>query len=186
MTAIKYRFIAVSCAAAIVSATANAAQNDPVLLPNALLRDFTGYTLTVAPARAPLAEFIDAYRTVVRQVYSPGRRLRKLVDDLSYFLPRGFWFPAMLDTIDTLAVDATPDPRRSLIAGTDTAPPEMVPLDVSDFRSEEERAQVMGPWRVTDQRGTVLPQWLTARAVFERKPRRIEVEQQSSVAVGAG
>ena len=163
-----------------------AAQSAPVLLPNALLRDFTGYTLTVAPAQAPLPEFIDAYRALVRQVYSPGRRLRKLADDYSYFLPRGFWFPALLDTIDTLAVNATPDPGRSLIAGTDTAPPEMVPLDVSDFRSEEEQAQIMGPWRVTDERGIVLPQWLTARAVFERRPRQAEFERQSSVAVGAG
>lgn len=163
-----------------------AARNDPAMLPNALLRDFTGYTLTVAPARAPLAEFIDGYRALVRQVYSPGRRLRKLADDLSYFLPRGYWFPALLDCIDTLAVDATPDAGRSLIAGTDAAPPESVPFEASDFRAEEERSQVMGPWRVTDERGAVLPQWLSAQPVFERGTRRIAGEHRKSLAVSSG
>jgi len=148
-----------------------AARPQPALLPGALLRDFTGYTLTVRPARAPLAEFVGAYRDLVRRVYSPARRLRKLADDLSYFLPRGRWFPALLDTIDTLAVDPVPASGRSLVAGSDTAPPEAVPLAAGDFDSEEQRTRVVAPWRVTDERGSVLPQWLTAQTVFERERR---------------
>ena len=151
-----------------------AARPQPAMLPGALLRDFNGYTLTVKPDRAGLAEFVAAYRDLVARVYAPSRRARKLADDLSHFLPRGFWFPALLDTIDTLAVDPVPDPGRSLLAGSDTPPPETVPLDERDFESEAERARVVEPWRVTDEKGAVLPQWLTARAVFER-PRRVTV-----------
>ena len=148
-----------------------AARPEPALLPGALLRDFSGYTLTVKPGRAPLAEFVAAYRRLVEQIYAPRRRLRKLTDDLSYFLPRGRWFPALLDAVDTLAADPVPDPGRSLVAGSDAPPPETVPLGEHDFESEAERARIVQPWRVTDERGAVLPQWLSARAVFER-PRR--------------
>jgi radical SAM superfamily enzyme YgiQ (UPF0313 family) len=148
-----------------------AAQRDPLLLPNALLRDFTGYTLTVRPARAPLDEFLAAYREVIRKVYSPWRRLRKLADDLSYFVPGGYWFPALLDTIDTLAVDPAPHPARSLVAGSDVPPPEAVPLGASDFDSAEELARVMAPWRVTDTSGVALPQWLTAQPLSGRESR---------------
>jgi hypothetical protein len=148
-----------------------AALREPALLPNALLRDFSGYTLTVRPARAPLQEFVEAYRLLLERVYSPSRRLRKLADDLSYFLPGGYWFAALVDAIDTLAVDPVPDYARSLIAGSDTPPPESVPLGAADFDSEEEEARVMGPWRVTDENGAVLPQWLAAQPVFERERR---------------
>jgi hypothetical protein len=151
-----------------------ASRAEPALLPNALLRDFTGYTLAVRPARAPLAEFVAAYRVLVARVYAPARRLRKLADDLSYFLPRGRWLPALLDTVDTLAVDPVPDAFRSLVAGSDTPPPETVPLDDRDFECEAEKARIVEPWRVTDERGAALPQWLGARAVFER-PRRAKV-----------
>ena len=151
-----------------------AARHEPALLPDALLRDFTGYTLTVRPQRAPLAEFVAAYRRLVGRVYAPSRRLRKLADDLSYFLPRLRWFPALLDAVDTLATDPVPDPARSLVAGSDAPPPETVPLEDRDFESEAERARVVEPWRVTDEKGAVLPQWLGARAVFER-PRRARV-----------
>jgi hypothetical protein len=159
-----------------------AARREPVLLPNALLRDFTGYTLTVQPARAPLPEFVRAYRELIKKVYSRSRRLRKLADDASCFLPRGYWFPALLDAIDTLAVDPVPDPARSLIAGSDTPPPETVPLGATDFDSEEEQAGVMGPWRVTDERGAVLPQWLTAQPVFERERRPVEFPRRALAA----
>jgi hypothetical protein len=162
-----------------------AARRDPVLLPNALLRDFTGYTLTVQPARAPLPEFVEAYRGLIERVYSPARRLRKLADDLSYFLPRGRWFAALLDAIDTLAVDPVPERARSLIAGSDTPPPESVPLGARDFDSEEEQARVMGPWRVTDERGAVLPQWLVAQPVFERKRRPVERLRREGATVAA-
>lgn len=159
-----------------------AARSEPALLPDALLRDFTGYTLTVRPARAGLAEFVAAYRDLLGQAYAPSRRLRKLADDLSYFLPRGAWFPALLDAIDTLAVDPVPDAARSLIAGSDSPPPETVPLDERDFESDAERARIVEPWRVTDEKGTVLPQWLTARAVFENGRRAVGRERLSSAA----
>ena len=146
----------------------------PAMLPGALLRDFNGYTLTVRPGRAGVGEFIAAYRRLVERVYAPSRRVRKLADDLSHFLPRGFWFPALLDVVDTLSVDPVPDAGRSLIAGSDTRPPETVPLEERDFDSEEERASIVEPWRVTDQEGAVLPQWHGARAVFER-PRSAKV-----------
>ena len=162
-----------------------AARPEPALLPDALLRDFTGYTLTVKPVRAGLAEFIAAYRELVARVYAPLRRLRKLADDLSYFLPRGSGFAALLDTIDTLAVDPLPDPARSLVAGSDTPPPESVPLGAADFDSEEEQARVMAPWRITDERGSVLPQWLRAQVVFERE-RRPPERQRASGAIAAG
>jgi radical SAM family protein len=151
-----------------------AARPEPALLPGALLRDFSGYTLTVRPARAPLAEFVSAYRDLVGRVYAPSCRLRKLADDLSYFLPRGRWLPALLDAVDTLATDPVPGPARSLIAGSDTPPPETVPLVDADFESEAERDRVLAPWRVTDDRGAVLPQWLSARTVFEQ-PRRAKL-----------
>jgi hypothetical protein len=31
----------------------------------------------------------------------------------------------------------------------------------------------MGPWRVTDENGAVLPQWLAAQPVFERERRPV-------------
>jgi hypothetical protein len=162
-----------------------ATRPEPALLPGALLRDFTGYTLTVSPARAGIAEFIAAYRDLVARVYTPLRRLRKLADDLSYFLPRGAGFPALLDTIDTLAVDPVPDPARSLVAGSDTPPPESVPLGGADFDSEEEQARVMAPWRITDERGSVLAQWLKAQTVFERERRPVgRVRASGAAAAG--
>jgi radical SAM family protein len=162
-----------------------AARREPALLPDALLRDFTGYTLTVRPARAPLDEFVGAYRELINKVYSPWRRLRKLADDLPYFLPGGYWFPALLDTIDTLAVDPTPDCSRSLIAGSDVPPPETVPLATSDFDSAEEFARIMTPWRVTDANGAALPQWLTAQPVFERESRSSGQRRRAGLTVAA-
>lgn len=149
------------------------AQVEAALLPNALLRDFTGYTLTVRPVRSPLPEFVAGYRRLLAEVYTPARRLRKLADDLSYFLPGGYWFPALVDLVDTLATDPVPSATRSLLAGTDTPPPETVPLDPQDFDSAEQRDLIMEPWRVTDASGAVLPQWLTAQPVFAKNKARV-------------
>jgi hypothetical protein len=162
-----------------------ASRQSPALLPSALLRDFSGYTLTVRPQRAPLAEFVNAYRALVGRVYSWPHRLRKLADDFSYFLPGGYWFPALLDSIDTLAVDPVPDPARSLIAGSDTPPPESVPFCTSDFDSEDEYHRITAPWRVTDEDGTALGQWLTARPIFQPSmpPQQ---QQRSARRVAAG
>jgi hypothetical protein len=150
-----------------------AAQAQPALLPNALLRDFTGYTLTVRPVRAPLPDFVSAYRDLLSRLYAPTRRLLKLADDLSYFLTRGYWFPALLDVVGTLATNPVPSATRSLLAGTDTPPPEMVPFGPQDFDSPEQRDLIMEPWRVTDPLGVVLPQWLTAQPVFESGKRPV-------------
>ena len=149
------------------------------LLPGALLRDFSGYTLTVQPQRAPLAEFVNAYRALVKRVYSWPHRLRKLADDLPYFLPGGYWLPALFDTIDTLAVDPEPHPARSLIAGSDTPPPESVPFCASDFDSEDEYHGIMEPWRVTDENGAALGQWLTARPIFQPSKRPPQSQQRA-------
>ena len=66
-----------------------------------------------------------------------------------------------------------PERSRSLLAGSDTPPPERVPLGEHDFVSQEEQARVMAPWRVTDGQGRVLPRWLSAQAVFERERRLV-------------
>ena len=137
-------------------------------LPNALLRDFTGYTLVLDPAHATPGEFVGAYRDVIAEVYSWRNRARKLADDLPRFLRRGRWLPAGIDLADVLAVNPTPSASRSLLAGTDCAPPERVPLDAADFASEFERERILGPWRVTDGRGEVLERWLDSRPVFAR------------------
>jgi radical SAM superfamily enzyme YgiQ (UPF0313 family) len=145
-----------------------ASRREPALLPGALLRDFTGYTLTVRPARAELAEFLGAYRELVGKVYSRSRRLRKLIDDLSYFVPGGYWLSVAIGATDTLFVDPVPDGARTLVAGSDTAPPERVPFGPQDFDSEAERALILDPWRVSDERGAALPQWLDTQPVFEQ------------------
>lgn len=135
-------------------------------LPGALLRDFTGYTLVVRPAHAPLGEFIEAYRELVRTVYSAGNRARKLADDLPRFLRRGRWFPALVDALDVIGSDPQPLAARTLIAGSDLAPPESVPFADSNFESEAERQRVVEPWRVIDEEGIVLDEWLAATPVF--------------------
>jgi hypothetical protein len=100
-------------------------------------------------------------------------------------VPGGYWFPALLDTIDTLAVDPAPDPARSLVAGSDAPPPEAVPLAASDFESAEEFARVMTPWRVTDASGIALPQWLTAQPVFGRESRSSDRRRRAGQTVAA-
>jgi len=143
-----------------------ASVESPPFLPNALLRDFTGYTLVLKPARAPVPEYIDAYRKVIADVYSWRNRVRKLADDLPRFLKRGRWLPALFDAADVCATDPSPAGSRSLLAGTDTEPPERVPFDDSDFASDVERARILSPWRVTDGEGRVLERWLESAPVY--------------------
>jgi len=141
----------------------------PALLPNALLRDFAGYTLTVRPAHAPIDEFVAAYRALVEKVYSPGRRLRNATENIFHFARDGYWFPALVNALDMMGLDAIPDGDRSLLAGSDKPPPEQVPLRDADFETAEERSRIMEPWLVTDERGRALPQWISAQAVFRRQ-----------------
>lgn len=143
-----------------------AAEPVAALLPDALLRDFTGYTLVTRPMHASTDEFVAAYRRTHERVYSPLTRLRKLVDDVARFLPRGHWAPAIADLAQVLGFSPGVGEGRTLIAGTDRAPPETVPLIASDFRDETERDAVMQPWAVTDAEGRVLPHWLGAQPVY--------------------
>jgi hypothetical protein len=135
-------------------------------LAGALLRDFTGYTLVTTPAHAPVDAFIDAYRALIDEVYAATNRGRKLCDDLSRFLPRGRWLPAAVDIADMWGVDPKPDAARSLLAGSDSVPPESVPFDEADFSSEAERRRILEPWRVTDENGHVLDCWLRTAPIF--------------------
>lgn len=143
------------------------AQRQPSpLLPGALLRDFTGYTLVVRPAHASCSEYLAAYRSVISDVYSARNRMRKLADDLPRFLRRGMWFPMLVDAIDVIATDPYPLPQRTLLGGSDLAPPESVPFTDGDFQSEIERHRIIDPWRVTDDEGRVPDAWLGTEPIY--------------------
>jgi hypothetical protein len=143
---------------------------EPALLPNALLRDFTGYTLVTRPQRASVQEFTAAYRALCNELCTRKARFRKLAHDLPRLLARGHVPTAIADFIDHWldVPDYRPDADRSLVAGTDREPPEQhrIPFESSDFESEAERKFICEPWRVTDAHGRVFPQWLDSRPVF--------------------
>jgi len=144
-------------------------QRDPAaFMPNVLLRDLAGYCLAVRPRKAPVDVFVAAYRDVIREVTSTGRRLTKLASDVPRLLMRGHWLPAVVDTVDMtkMPFDGADIAGRTYIAGTDLAPPECVPLTDADFDSEAERSQVVEPWKITDERGALLPQWRHSQPVF--------------------
>jgi hypothetical protein len=147
------------------------AEERPAFLPNALLRDFTGYTLVVRPKREPLHDFVEAYKWVIAETYSKAARARKVAHDARRLLARGHWFTAGVDLGQVLTYADRPDPRRSYVAGTDTPPPEAtsVPFTAGDFDSEAERRTILEPWRVTDGEGRVLPIWRSPTKVFDRK-----------------
>lgn len=138
-----------------------AAQAETAFLPNALLRDFNGYTLVTRPRHARPEDFVAAYRRVSRKVFSPGARLRKFVLDVASLLPRGHFLPLLYDAFELASEDVGLPHGRSFIAGTDMVPPEYgrVPLADADFATEIERASILDPWPVTDAAGRVLPQW---------------------------
>lgn len=161
-----------------------AQQHPSPFLPGALLRDFTGYTLVVRPAHATPDDFVAAYRDVLRRVYSPGNRLRKLADDLPRFVRRGLWFPTLVDAADMLAVRAQPLAHRTLLAGSDLAPPESVPFAATDFESEAQRRAILEPWRVTDDDGRVLDVWLDPTRVYEKRHGAREASSIQASAVG--
>jgi radical SAM superfamily enzyme YgiQ (UPF0313 family) len=148
-----------------------AAASGPALLPGALLRDFTGYTLVVRPLRAAVDEFIGAYRSLLPAIYSPGRRLAKIAADGARFLARGYLFPALVAAMDQLSPQQAAWPQRTFVAGTDTPPPETVPLTDADFASEAERDAILAPVRVTDDAGRILPCWLAPTRVYDSKGR---------------
>lgn len=147
-----------------------AAEREPAMLPNALLRDFTGYTLVTRPKRATLEEFTDSYRWVCDTVNSRRARLRKLMHDVPKLLRGGHFASVAADIFDHWidVPDFRPDASRTLLAGTDSPPPEQerIPFETSDFADDEERARICDPWRVTDDIGAVLPEWLDNTTVF--------------------
>jgi hypothetical protein len=160
------------------------ARRDPrPFLPNALLRDFTGYTLVLKPEHARVQEFLSAYREVLAAVYGWRNRARKLLDDLPRFLRRGRWLPALVCLADVFAANPLPARSRSLVAGSDSAPPERVPFTPDDFESDTQRRLIMEPWRVTDSDGRVLPRWLESEPVFE--PSRPEARSAAALAASA-
>jgi hypothetical protein len=130
-----------------------------LFLPNALLRDFTSYTLVVEPTLAPAQDYVDAYKDTLDAIYAPRRKLAKLVHDLPSFARRRAWTSALLDLGDTLTGGLPRARGRTYLAGTDLAPPERVPLTEADFRDEAEAAAMLAPTAVTDATGRLLPQW---------------------------
>jgi hypothetical protein len=147
-------------------------EREPAFLPNALLRDFAGYTLVVRPRKCSADEFVAAYRDAERATFAPARRLPRVVADVAQLTARGGWFPALIELAeysDTIA-SQTPAPMRTYIAGTDTPPPERVPLAEADFDGDADRASIVEPWKVTDADGRALARWLGSEPVFA--PRR--------------
>jgi hypothetical protein len=144
----------------------------PALLPGALLRDFTTYTLVTQPGHARAEEFVAAYRELITEVFAPARRLRKLVHDAIRLVPHGGAFAWLLDCAAQCWNGYRPDPGRSYLAATDRPPPEAgrVPFETCDFRDEDEYRAIMQPWAVADASGRVLPHWLEAQPVHA--PRR--------------
>lgn len=158
-----------------------ASEEAPAFLPNALLRDFTGYTLVTRPKRESLHDFIETYKWLMDTTYSKMARLRKIADDLPRLLAGGYVWPAVVDLIHYgFLAEWQPHPDRTYLAGTDVPPPEAtsVPLTDDDFESEEERRAIMEPWKVTDSSGRVLPEWLRSTSVFESKGRLSASAQQ--------
>jgi hypothetical protein len=143
------------------------------ILPDAPLADFNGYTLVTRPAHATPEAFVDAFLATHERVYALPRRLRKLADDVPRFLAAGTILPALFDAFEMLTVDRPRPPGRTYIAARDLPFPELasVPFAADDFRSEEERARIVDPWKVTDPAGEVLPHWRGARPMYLPKGR---------------
>lgn len=146
-----------------------ASSDKPMFLPNASLYDFSAYTLTLKPHKAEIDRFVGAYFDAMKEIYAPSNRVRKLKDDLPRLIRRGSWTAALLDCGDMFVTNFDPVPGRTFIAGSDTPPPESVPLAASDFTSEAEQLEIMSPTLVTDEYGHVLPGWRNSQVVFSVK-----------------
>jgi hypothetical protein len=148
-----------------------AASGDGAFIPNALLRDFNGYTLVTRPRHAAPEEFVEAYKRCHRAVYSPRARLAKLLDDVPRFVRGGWLVPVLFDLYELVSEESEPVPGRTFITGTDIAPPETVPFSDADFTGEEERDSILLPWAVADRNGRALAQWLDSRRIYPPKGR---------------
>jgi hypothetical protein len=164
-----------------------AGQRAPAFLPNALLRDFNGYTLVTRPLHASPQAFVDAYKGVSRRVFSRRSRLGKLARDAATFLPRGRLLPLLFDLFELASENASLPASRSFLAGTDTVPPEYgrIPFSPADFGSDEERSRILDPWRITDGDGRVLPQWLEQQQAPAEKTRPAPPSARHSANVSA-
>jgi hypothetical protein len=145
-----------------------ASERQPAFLPDALLRDFAGYTLVVRPRRCTTDEFVAAYVDAERETLGASRLLPALAADLPQMLVRGGWFPALIELADIGATLAArkPAPHRTYVAGTDAPPPESVPFTASDFASDIERTRIVEPWQVTDGDGRLLAHWTACATVY--------------------
>jgi hypothetical protein len=145
------------------------AREQNALLPGALLRDFSGYTLVVKPQHLPAKELVERYARLIDRVYGLPARLKKIAAEAPRLLAGGHWDAALLDTVDTLGNRYHSDPERSYLGGSDRAPPERVPLTDADFASAAMRADVLEPWTVTDAHGTIMAQWFSGARVYGRR-----------------
>jgi hypothetical protein len=161
-----------------------AAEDPPALLPNALLRDFAGFTLVVRPKRASLEEFVAGYRWVLENVFTAQRKATKLSEDLPRLFGGRWWFTILCDLANNLFTDDRPRPGRTYLAGTDAPPPEAssVPFTDADFDSEAHRRLITEPMRVTDETGRVLPEWLRSTPLYEA---RGEISKRAMALVGS-
>ena len=150
-----------------------AASGDRAFMPNALLRDFTGYTLVTRPLHAAPEDFVEAYRRCHLAVYSRRARLAKLLDDFPRLARGGWLVPIAFDLYELMSEEPEPVPGRTFIAGTDIAPPETqcVPFSDADFAGEEERDQILLPWAVADRDGRALPHWLVSHQLYQPRGR---------------
>jgi hypothetical protein len=151
---------------------AQAATTDsPPLMPDTHLYDYAGYSVVVRPRRETLPTFVESYKAALTHTFTPWARLRKLWADVPSLLSGGYWDTAMVDILQNAGLFFRRQrPDRTYIPGTDVIPPELtsVPLSDDDFDSDAQRRAIMEPWRVTDARGRVLPQWRESQRVYGR------------------
>jgi radical SAM superfamily enzyme YgiQ (UPF0313 family) len=150
-----------------------AASGEGALMPNTLLRDLNGYTLAVPPREATPEAFVEAYKRTWERIFSPRARLAKFLADLPRLALRGRAAPLLFNLYELFFAGAALNGARTFIAGTDIEPPEAreVPLTDADFDSAEQRAQIMEPWRVSDEAGSVLPMWRASTTLYRAKGR---------------
>ncbi len=149
------------------------AQQEDAFLPNALLRDFAGYTLVVKPKHHSVEEFVEGYRWALDNIFTTARKATKFWEDLPRLLAGRWWFTIVCDIANNLTTNDRPSPGRTYVAGTDREPPEArnVPFTDSDFISNAERRLITEPMRVTDEYGNVFPEWLNSTPLYEAKGR---------------
>ena len=140
-------------------------------MPNTHLYDYAGYSVVVRPQHETLSTFVQTYKQVLRDTFTPGARLRKLWSDVPSLLAAGYWDTSLVDIVQNAGTFfRRPHPDRSYVPESDVTPPEIsnVPLVDDDFESDEQKHAIMEPWAVTDARGYVLPQWRTSQQVHVR------------------